>query len=368
MKVCCRLISVLSVLVLFATTAWAGAGDAATEIDQLKRRVNALEAQQNTTDQTESSLSDSLRQINQYVSLNGLFEVEASYANEDGGDDESDITVATAQLGLEATLNDYLGGHLILLYEETEGEEDDIDVDEAVIHLTSSTTLFDQTPSLHLGRMYLPFGAFNSSMVSDPLTLDLGETQDSAALVALEGEQWNLHLAVFNGDADSDDDNHIDSFVAAVDVALCEQAHLGASYISDLAESDIELVQDDSLYSDDVAAASIHLSLAHGDFGFAAEYLTALDDFDAVVIEAGEDLTGKRPQAWFAELTWAPCEKSLLATRYEEADDFQDDVTRYGATASYLLHEYVALSLEYQRSEANEEDSDLVTAQMALAF
>ncbi len=66
-----------------------------------------------------------------------------------------------------------------------------------------------------------------------------------------------------------------------------------------------------------------------------------------------------------------PTEKLQLATRYEEANDFQDDLKRYGATASYGLYEHVVVALEYLRADADidEDDTvDMVTAQLAFEF
>ena len=361
----------LTVLLFCATPALAVHPDAKAEIENLKKRIEALESQKDSSNQTEDQGLD-FGQISKYVTLHGLLEAEAYYAKPNDSDEESDLTLATAELSIEATLNEIVGGHLTLLYEEEEGEEDDIDVDEAVISLTSPGQLFGQTPSVHVGRMYVPFGMFNSYMISDPLTLEIGETQDTAALFALEGDLWVFKTGIFNGDTDADgDNNHIDNFVASLELMPVENLAFGVSYINDLAESDNELVQDATLYSSNVAGASAFLSAQCGQFGLELEYLTALDDFDSALVAIGEDLTGKRPEAWNLELTWMPTEKIQLAARYEEANDFQDDVKRYGATASYGLHEHVVVALEYLRSDADvamDDTVDVVTAQLALEF
>lgn len=361
----------LTVLFLWAAPALAIHPDEKSEIENLKKRIEALESQQSTSDQTDENGFD-LGQISKYVTLHGLLEAEAYYAKPNDSDEESDLTLATAELSIEATLNEAVGGHLTLLYEEEDGEEDDIEVDEAVISLTSPGQLFGQTPSVHVGRMYVPFGMFNSYMVSDPLTLEIGETQDTAALFALEGDVWVLKAGVFNGDVDADgDDNHIDNFVASFELMPVENLAFGFSYINDLAESDNELVQEAALYSSNVAGGSAFLSAQCGQFGLELEYLTALDDFDSALIAIGGGLTGKRPEAWNIELAWMPTEKVQLAARYEEANDFQEDVKRYGATASYGLHEHVIIALEYLRSDADvarDDTVDVVTAQLALEF
>ncbi|MBW2452508.1 MAG: LbtU family siderophore porin [Deltaproteobacteria bacterium] len=360
----------LMVLCLLATPALAGDLVANAEIENLKKRINALESHQVPPAQTEDQGLD-FGQISKYVTLHGLLEAEASYTKPNDSDEESDLTLATAELSIEATLNEFVGGHIALLYEEVEGEDDDIDVDEAVISLTSPGLLFGQTPSVHAGRMYVPFGMFNSYMISDPLTLDLGETQDTAALVALEGDFWVLKVGVFNGDIDADGDkNQVDDFVASLELAPIENLAFGVSYINDLAESDYGLVDSDGDYADTVAGGSVFLSAQYGKFRLEMEYLAALDDFDDDD-QVIEDLTGKRPEAWNVELAWMPTDTVQLAARYEEANDFLDDVKRYGATASYGLFEHVVIALEYLRAESDAEEddrADIVTAQLALEF
>ncbi|MGK2945742.1 MAG: LbtU family siderophore porin [Desulfuromonadales bacterium] len=362
----------LTGLLVMATPALAIHPEEKSEIENLKKRIEMLETRQTATASTEQESGVDFGQISKYVTLHGLLEAEAYYARPEGGEEESDLNLATAELSIEVTLNDYVGGHLTLLYEEEEGEEDDIDVDEAVISLGSPGQLFGQTPSLHVGRMYVPFGMFNSYMISDPLTLELGETRDTAALFALEGDVWVLKAGGLNGETDANgDSNHIDNWVASLEFTPVENLAFGVSYINDLAESDNELVQDETLYSSNVAGASAFLSVQCGQFGFEAEYLTALEDFDSALVGIGEDLTGRRPSALNLELAWMPTEKLQLAARYEEANDFQDNVKRYGVTASYGLYEHVVVALEYLRADADiaEDDTvDIVTAQLAFEF
>lgn len=115
--------------------------------------------------------------LNERLTISGLIEVEGTAGkvkNNDGSsDDASDLTLATAQLGFEGRVNEQVGGNIILLYEE--GGE--LEIDEAAIRLEQGRG------SLRAGRLYLPFGAFNSHFISDPLTLELGETRQTALVL-----------------------------------------------------------------------------------------------------------------------------------------------------------------------------------------
>jgi hypothetical protein len=358
-------------LTMLTTPAFAIHPDEKSEIENLRKRIDLLEAEQAKSTASEQEPGLDFGQISKYVTLHGLLEAEASYTKPDGGEQESDLTLATAELSIEATLNDYVSGHLILLYGEEEGGDDSINVDGAVISLNAPDKLLGQSASLHIGRMYLPFGTFNSYMISDPLTLELGETQNTAAMIALEGD-WTLQAASFNGGTDTAGaSNNIDSWVASFEVAAGENLSFGASYINDLAESANELVQVTSLYSGSVAGGSAFLSAHCDHFGFEAEYLAALEDFDAAVVADGADLTGQRPAAWNLELAWMPTDQLQIACRYEQAEDFQDDVRRYGATVSYGLYDHVVVAIEYLYADAKvalDDPVSMVTAQLALEF
>ena len=353
-------------LFLFCGTAGAVHPEEKSEIENLKKRIEALEAEKAGS---EEDADLDLGRISRYLTLHGLLEIEAFYTKPDDGDEESDLTLATAELALEATLNEMVGGHLTLLYEEEEDAEDDLNVDEAVISLRSPGRVFGQTPALHFGRMYVSFGTFNSYMVSDPLTLELGETRNTAALFALEGDFWSLATGTFNGDVDAAGDNdNLDTWLAALHFTVGDNLSFGGSYLSDLAESDIGLVQDSSLYTESVPAASAFVSAQYGQLGFEVEYLAALEDFDADVVMIEEDLTGDQPQAYNLELAWMISERMQAAGRYEKAKDFLDDMERFGGTISYGFFGHMVVALEYLRSETDTEDADTVTAQLALEF
>ena len=100
-----------------------------------------------------------------------------------------------------------------------------------------------------------------------------------------------------------------------------------------------------------------------------AEYLAAAERFKTEQVEAGGDLTGRRPRAWNLELSWQATEKLKLTGRYEEANDYQADVRRYGATASYGLCDYALLAVEYLHADAiDAEPSHTGTVQLVVVF
>ncbi|HEY7745951.1 MAG TPA: LbtU family siderophore porin, partial [Desulfuromonadales bacterium] len=121
--------------------------------------------------------------ITDRITISGLIEVEAAAESVDFADGTSDaasdLTLATAQVGLGVKLTEEVRGNISLLFEEGAfGDEDtDLEVDEAAIDINYAP-LFGR-----FGRLYVPFGVFHSHFISDPLTLELGETRETAALV-----------------------------------------------------------------------------------------------------------------------------------------------------------------------------------------
>jgi len=206
-------------------------------------------------------------------------------------------------------------------------------------------------------------------MVSDPLTLDLGETNDTAAVIALEGERWSLSLGAFNGGTDArGDDDQIDSLVAALEFEPSEELSFGLSYLSDLAESDIGLVADSTLYGSSTPAAAAFISATLGPFGFEVEALGALEDFDQPLIGLS-DLTGDRPLAWNLEAVWMATDRTQFAARIEGANDFQGDLMRYGVTGSCGIFENTVVALEYLYADPETDPaSHTLTGQLAFEF
>lgn len=362
--------ALVAMLIVWPMTIFAAhPGDGNPEIENLKRRIETLEAERAEAPLPEKSPL-SLGSLADKIAVHGLIELEAMYNKPEGGDESSDLALATVELGLDIQATEYLSGHILLLWEE--GETEPVDLDEAVIRLTYPRPLWGLTAGFTGGKMYLPFGKFNSSMITDPLTLDLGETNQTAGLLTLQGSKWLLQAGAFSGETDTAGDNDtIDGWVAALEIQPTEQFGFGVSLISDLAESDMELVGDENFYRESVMGASTWFSWQVGQFGLGAEYLTALDRFESELIGLSEGLTGSRPSAWNLELAWMPSDRWQVAGRFEQADDFQNDVTRYGASASYGLFEHAVLAVEYLHSDAKGPDGapdHTVTAQLAFEF
>ncbi len=316
--------------------------------------------------------------ITERITVSGLVEVEAAAAGRkfaDGSTDgASDLALATVQLALGVRLTEAVRGDISLLYEEGAfgAEDTDLQVDEAAIRFASGPW------SARVGRQYLPFGVFHSHFISDPLTLELGETRETAALAGYTFGPATLAAFAFNGDAEkSGEEDHLRDWGASLVIAPTPGFELGGSYLSDLADSDADLASD---YQRRVGGWSAFAFFEQGEFGASAEFLGAVKSFAAADLDADGNGTGDRPLAWNFEAFWAPVEQLELAARYEGSSEFAGRPQRqYGVDLSWSIWDYTTLSLEYLRGEFDHEFNldadgktldrrDLVTAQLAFEF
>lgn len=303
--------------------------------------------------------------ITEKLAIGGLIEVEADFTDTDGSPEKSDIVLATMELGLDAEVNEKVTGHLLFLYEEDEYEDDRFIVDEGTITIKVADGF-----SVTAGKMYVPFGVFNSHFITDPLTLELGETRESAILATYGNERFEVSIGLFNGDVDeTGDDDKIDDIVAGVTVNLAEGMTLGASYISDIADSKAGLGL--TTVSDTVGGYSVFYSGSYGTLSVEAEYIAAAGEFTATdVTNSNSTLSGDEPSAFNLELAYHVSDVMELAVKYEGSDDLVDHPEdQYGVAASYGLYENTSLSFEYMNGEFKSgRDRDLLTAQLAVEF
>lgn len=358
-----ELLSVLLLILTMATPVLAAGSD---EIEDLRRRLEKLEGREGEAE------GFSLAAGRKFLSFTGILEVEAGYLKARDLPAESDINVATALINFDVSPSDRVKGRIALLHEE--GEEPTVDIDEAYIAYRLPGT-DEGSLNVTVGKTYLPFGSFNSGMVSDPLTLELGEVNKSALLAGWEKAKVAVTAGVFNGDRDITGHNVIDNGVIGVSLSPTEKIGLGLSYICDLAETNADLLADTTTdYEENVNSISAFLSVDLSLVTLNLEYLGALRKFSEAMLadlDHAAELTGRKPRAWFAELAFVPNEDLEFSGRYEQARDYRDNLARYGVTVSYGLDFNTVLSLEYLYSDYDREaesTASQITAQLALEF
>ncbi len=304
------------------------------------------------------------------VSVGGMIEVEA-YTGKENGETVSDIVLATFELGIEAELSEWVQGRALLLWEED--DTDPVNLDEAMIILGGNKVC---PAYLRVGKMYVPFGTFNSHFISDSLALELAETRESAMLAGFASGLLDISVGAFNGDGDEDSEKANDLF-AACTLNICKYLQIGGYWISSIGESDAleEMIienaknnEDENIEYSSAEGAGGFISLQIGRFVAEAEYITAIEGFAPGVLAQTE----LQPAAWNVEagIRFNVCEAEI-ALKHEGCNDFPGfPEKQYGISSSIKISESATLAIEYLHGEFkdNTEDRNVVTTQLAMEF
>ncbi|HIP53654.1 MAG TPA: LbtU family siderophore porin [Chromatiales bacterium] len=343
------------------------------ELLNLKHKIERLEKSRRSADEEKAAEAGG-------IAFSGLVEVEAGYVDGPGGH-ESDLVVATVELGAEAQVTPWVNAHVLLLFEEDDTEP--MEVDEAIITLANP----EASPwSLAAGRMYVPFGNFESALVSDPLTLEIGETRETALQFGYGGESFQALAWLANGDTNDGGSEGIEQFGAQLGLAHeggeGEIGYgVGLSWTNNIADSDSfqEAVADKDNLKDKVAGIGAHAVVNTGPFTFIGEYITASKSFDAADLAFGAG--GAKPAAINLEFDYGfeiggrEAGVAIAWQKTKEALALELPETRVLAALSVGIYENTTLALEYAHDEdydtsdgGSGEDADTLTAQLALEF
>jgi hypothetical protein len=310
-----------------------------------------------------------------------LIEVEASYEDYNFHDpsvrdtDISDLILATVSVGFDVDVAKHVKGSLSFLYEEDVTEP--FDIDEGIIAIDGE----DIVPlAVHLGKMYVPFGRFQTHFIRDPLTLELGETNESAVIGFFRNNWLVLSIGAFNGDVDEtgeESSNHINDYLASAVFTLPEKAVLdfdltaGISGVSNIADSDALQEEATATIKNYIGGFNTFIIASLLDkYFFNAEYLGAIDDFEAgeLSFDGGKSY---RPEVWTVEFGYGLTDRLNLAVCYEGSNDCGDFLPKkqFGGVVSYCLFKNTSVALEYLYGKYENKDTrHLMTSQLALSF
>jgi hypothetical protein len=363
-----------------AISSGASAGSLEDRLSAMEQRMSSLEQlvqqqaeviqqkEKEITELQESAAPDSSGGNGWFekVEVGGVVEVEANHSSPQGAADSSDINVATVEIGIAAQVNDWVAAEIVWLYEDDGSTQ--FDVDSAVISIADP----DASWYVNSGLFAVPFGVFASNMVSDPLTLDLAETYDSAIQVGYATDGLDVSAYVFKGDFDN---NQIGKhgFAIGYEGQTDGFAFAGrVGYISDLLESDALV---DNLNTaaitpaDEMPAWTASAEVVAGAFALVAEYVKASDSFS--------NYGNQKPAAFNIEIAYgfeAVGKPATFAIGYQGTDAASNAgwgfvEKRLVSALSMEIHSGTTIALEYM----NEEDyagveTDTVTGQLAVEF
>lgn len=327
------------------------------------------------------------------IEISGLVEAEASITDRFDNQRASDLTLATMELGIDAAIyEDWITAHLLALHEDDDTEP--WEIDEGIITIGN----VNYYPwYMAAGRMVVSFGNFASHMISDPLTLEIGETREAALQLGVDYAGFYGSVFTFNGETNTGDDDEIEHF--GINLGISKDfdrlsLDIGLGYMNNNADSDT--IQDylagatgSQLIANNIAVWGAYGIVHFDHFTAIGEYLSDSDRFASAELPFNGH--GAKLEAWNLEIGYHfefSKKKSTLAIGYQgtnQALSLSLPKNRFLTTLSVGIADKTTLSLEWAHdwdydtsdtgidAEGNPvqgtgNNADTITAQLAVEF
>ena len=231
--------------------------------------------------------------------------------------------------------------------------------------------------------MYLPFGNFETNLVSDTLALEIGETREAAILVGFEKDNWYGSAYVFNGDVDEAGNDRAQNAGFNLGYGMegeNSSLDIGMGWINSISDSDGISGTVTGPISDYISAYSVHGVYRTGPWSFMGEYITATEDFLAG--ELAWKGAGAQPSAYNLEVGYDFVafggRDSNVAVAFQGTDEALAlglPENKFLAGFSTTLYENTSLALEYSKADdyslsdgGTGNDGGTVTLQVGVEF
>jgi hypothetical protein len=250
-----------------------------------------------------------------------------------GRDDDSDNASANLQGSFFLTPYDWVKTEIITEY--------DTDTNEYIVDEAEMAFEYGAW-ELAFGKLYLPFGAYISHFANGPLT-EFGETRATSVSLAYNyRDELDISIAAYRSKARKTGSSGRLDWSAAIEAWLNDELSIGASYLSDLADSDQRLLEShEHRYRNKVPAVSGYLLWAAEKYEVSLELLGALESFD--------ELDSDRNQPWAAtfEFTHFLTPAMDWSFRIEGSDELEDaPELQLGLAVNYKILDNVFITVE----------------------
>lgn len=317
-------------------------------------------------------------------------DLDSVFTRPEHEDSYTNIGVSEVGLGLAAAINDWTTLEAGFLYEHTHlGEREAAYGAEAAFLETAALGFAspDGPWSLAVGRRFLPFGVFDTRMISDPLTLEVGETNEISWNLGWGSGAFQAAVFGFNGDDGLGSAGAMAGYGGAVSFSSEREESavaLNLALTSDFGYADNVLSALADAAAGEQSAGRVAGISAHGSWRYGAvtiigEYVGALESYATGEMEfAGR---GATPASWMLEAAYdfvAAGMEATAAAGYQatrEAVALELPARRLLAAVSVALSERVTLGAEWARDSAytaekggSGETTTTVTVQFSYVF
>lgn len=307
-----------------------------------------------------------------HVEMSGLVEVEAGTTSQESVTDENDITVATVEIALTAGINEWTTTEVVLLYEDS--GDTALDIDSATLTLANPESNWSVTA----GRTAIPFGVFDTQLISDPLTQEMGEAFENIILFDIESGAVNAGMYFFNGDI-QDGGNTTNSFGAFVNYGMTSSvseftASLG--YLNNIGDADgISTAVNDNggNLAEHVAGIFVALHYSSGLLTLSGEYISASDDFEVNTLASTSEAAS--PSAYNLEAAYSftlSGQKTTMAIAFQGTDEAEaigmaETKKLLGLSMGVMKNMHMGFEVSSEEDYVGEK-TDMMTAQLAVEF
>ncbi len=352
------------------------------------------------------------------VEIDGVVELDAVSSRDYAGDRSTEANLRTLEIGLAAPINDTVSAEILV----EKDDDDDIAVADAFLTFAPADTV-----TISAGQQGLPFGVFETNMISDPMTKELGDTSGVSVVAEVDAGLATLSLFGFDGANEPHGKSRVESFGAALGHSLEQggfSVDLGVSWINDIGEAgglsdsingdesglavanadamaahqaEIDALDpndadeaaqiaaleanppDEIFYSDPVAGFGASIVVGVADITVIAEYVTATENFEASEIAFRD--AGAEPSAMGFEVAYGfdlAGSEATFALGYQETDQavaLELPRERVLGALSVGIMENVTLAFEWARDDdysmrdgGTDEEADTVTLLLGAEF
>lgn len=248
---------------------------------------------------------------------------------------ESSLTENSKSLQLEFEISptDWLNAEIVYEYDDV--------LDEFV--LDESFAEFEvEDFTVQAGKFYVPFGEYYNRFITDPL-IEYAEIRAHSVMLSYESDdQLEAALFIFKSKLDRTtvfEDKYDWGF--SVNYTPVDTITTGLSYVSDLSESEENLLEGYLVYQNVVDAIAVYANFEFEDFETSIELIQALDSFTEL------DADRNKPTAWNLEFTFSPSHNIQLALRVEGSEELEDAAERQIAVnGTYYVTKNIIAAIE----------------------
>ncbi|MGB0908931.1 MAG: LbtU family siderophore porin [Nitrospirales bacterium] len=280
-------------------------------------------------------------QVTEWLKIGGVLDVEKEYKRNNSvarrDSTENPDPELAIELGFEIQYDEWLEVEVLFAIEEN-GRRHFQELDEGLVGIDLADF------GMKLGQLYVPFGAYYSHFVTGPL-LEFAQTRGTA--LQLDYTFWDsLELAGFILDSKVDmqnNKNEIDWGLNLEYTSDDESMIVGAGYLSDLAESQDELLLEfKNRHLRRVSAWNAYVRMGMLSFEMTAEVLRAIRKFKEF------EKKSNKPFSYNLELAYFPVDFLQFAVRSEFSAELADEPKwQFGVAGTWRPLDNLSVAIDY---------------------